>query len=146
MSNRKSHSSRRGSQLRQSESEKRHSARNKVLIRDVLLGWQENGSMTESAASLEDVSVHGCLLRCSKRPVPRSGDGILFKVPGIEFSEWVPGILIEVKKPFLSDCLVRIRFLEPLSYATFKHLINGPEPEWVRKNKALEQELDRWWK
>ena len=140
------HPSRRGSKSTEPGNEKRRSSRNKVVVRDVLLGWQEKGSMAELPACLQNVSLHGCLVTCPKRPLPRRSDFIWFKVPGVASSDWVEGILIEAKKPFMGHCSVRIKFLEPLSYATFKYLIYGPDPEWVQRDEAFEQEMNQVWK
>ena len=102
--------------------------------------------MVELPASLQNVSLHGCLVKCAQRPLPKRSDFIWFKVPGIVSSDWVEGLLIEAKKPFLSTCSIRIKFLEPLSYATFKYLIYGPDPEWVQRDEAFEQEMNQVWK
>jgi hypothetical protein len=102
--------------------------------------------MAQAAASLQNVSQHGCLVKCATLPLPKRSDCIWFKVPGVVSSDWVEGILIEAIKPFLSKCSIRIKFLEPLSYATFKYLIYGPDPEWVQRDEAFEQEMDQVWK
>jgi hypothetical protein len=102
--------------------------------------------MAESPASLQNVSSHGCLVKCAKCPLINRSNFIWFKVPGVASSDWVEGILIEAKKPFLSTYSIRIEFLEPLSYATFKYLIYGPDPEWVRRDDAFEREMDQVWK
>jgi hypothetical protein len=115
-------------------------------MRDVLLGWQENGRMVEALVSLRDVSLHGYLVKSAQRPLPKRSDCIWFKVPGVVSSNWVEGILIEAKKPFLSNCSIRIKFLEPLSYAAFKYLIYGPDPEWVQRDEAFEQKMNQVWK
>jgi hypothetical protein len=146
MESQKSDSFRCGSRATNRGKENRRSSRNNPLIRDVLIGWQENGNMAEMPASLQNVSLHGCLVKCAKRPLPERSDFIWFKVPDVASSEWIEGILIEAKKPFLSDCSIRIKFLESLSYATFKHLIYGPDPEWVQRDEAFEQEMDQVWK
>jgi hypothetical protein len=102
--------------------------------------------MVELPASLENVSLYGCLVKCAKRPLSKTSDHIWFKVPGVVSSDWVEGILIEAKKPFLSDCSIRIKFLGPLSYAMFKYLIYGPDPEWVQRDEAFEQEMNQVWR
>jgi hypothetical protein len=102
--------------------------------------------MAESPASLQNVSLRGCLVKCAQRPLPKRSDPIWFKVPGVVSSDWVEGILIEAKKPFLSTCSIRIKFLEPLSYAAFKYLIYGPDPEWVGRDETFEQKMDQLWR
>src|SRR5947207_1333108 len=89
MSYRNPDSSRQCSRTGRPESENRRASRNNPLIRDVLLGWQENGSMAESPASLQNVSLHGCLVKCPNRPLPKRSDLIWFKVPGVASGEWV---------------------------------------------------------
>jgi hypothetical protein len=114
-------------------------------MRDVVLGWEENGTMTEFPVVLINVSLHGCQAKSARSPKPKRSDSIWFKVPDFQDEHWVEGILIEAQKPFFGPCTIRVKFLEPLHYSAFKYLVYGPEPPWVRSTQE-EVEMDQLWR
>lgn len=115
-------------------------------MRDVVLGWDKDGTRVELPAFLKDVSMSGCKATSSVRPRARLGDPIWFGLAGSDPADWLEGILIDAKKPFLQECTIRIKFLDPLPYAMYKYLVYGPQHEEARKNQVRECETDQFWR
>src|SRR5262249_5759502 len=101
--------------------DRRRICRSRPLIRDVVLSWRKDDAIVEFPVSLENVSLHGCLAKSRGYPAPKRGESIWFKAPGSGCDDWVEGVLIEARKPFLGKCSIRIKFLAPLPYSSFKY-------------------------
>jgi hypothetical protein len=60
---------------------------------------------------------------------------------------WKEARVIAVRKPFFGKCKVRISFLVPFEYETFKQLVYGPDYlSNVPQGEAMEHEKDEFWK
>jgi hypothetical protein len=126
--------------------ERRRAWRNPAAIHDVVLGWEKDGSRDELPAFLEDVSIEGCRASSRQLPTARPGEPIWFGLAGSHPAERIKGILVDARKPFLRKCSIRIKFLTPLPYATFKYLVYGPQAGHPKKPELREYETDQFWK
>jgi hypothetical protein len=133
------------SEMTRVTSDRRRSCRYRVVIRDVLLGWKENDIFIELPASLEDLSLSGCLATTNHSRVPKAGESIWFKAPASEPGEWAQGIVVSVRKPLLRRCAIRIQFLIPLTYALFRLLVQGPDTARPDVDRP-DFECDHFWK
>jgi hypothetical protein len=126
--------------------ERRHACRSRAVVRDVVLGCQPDDRRDDLSASLENVSIDGCLAKSRSRPKARPGDPIWFGLAGSHPSERTEGILIEARRLFFGGYSIRIRFLTPLPYAMFKHLVYGPQHSDQRPSVYRECETDKFWR
>src|SRR5262245_17069634 len=127
------------------ESDRRNTCRYPAVIKEAVLGWCEGEARKEITARLENISHKGCLAT-SKVPIPRKpGETVWLKLPTLESSEWVEGVLRSVAKPFLRRCSVRIEFLTPLPFSTFKSLVYG-SIEIENQRDLPEHESDHFWR
>jgi hypothetical protein len=126
--------------------ERRRACRSRAVVRDVVLGCQPDGSCDDLPASLENVSIDGCLAKSRSSPKARPGDTIWFGLAGSHPAERTEGILIEARRVFLGGYSIRVKFLTPLPYATFKHLVYGPQGPGQRPGVYRECETDKFWK
>jgi hypothetical protein len=83
--------------------------------------------MVELPVYLDNVSSAGCAARSDRPPVPQPGEPIWFKASGIDRFDWVVGTLISTRRSLLGKYKIRIRFLAPLPYDTFKFLVYWPD-------------------
>ena len=56
------------------------------------------------------------------------------------------GIVVSALKPFMGKCSIRVRFLSPLSYNTFKMLVYGKEGIDMNQRDRPEYENDQFWR
>jgi hypothetical protein len=142
----KGHASRRRARTDEVANDRRRACRSRAVMHDVVLGWEKDGKIGELPAFLEDVSMDGCLAKSRTIPTPHRGDSIWFGLAGSAPTERIEGILIDARKPFLRECSIRIKFLTPLPYATFRYLVYGPQNARPTRGELLEYETDQFWK
>jgi len=66
---------------------------------------------------------------------------------GVSPSDWTEGIIVSVRKPLFRKCQVRIAFLAPFPYESFKTLVYGPEHLRETAGPQLpEHEQDHFWR
>ena len=126
--------------------ERRRACRSRAVIHDVVLGWEKDGTSDELPGYLEDVSMDGCRARSPRVPPVRPGETIWFGLAGSQPAERIEGILVDARKPFLRECSIRIKFLTPLPYATFKYLVYGPQDFKPKEVDRRECETDQFWR
>jgi hypothetical protein len=129
-----------------SPSDRRRACRSRAVVREIVLGWQKGDTSGDLPASLENVSLEGCMARSRNVPAIVPGDPIWFGIAGSHPAERIEGILIEARRPFIGGCRVRIRFIEPLPYATFKHLVYGPQGPATNPGGNPVFETKEFWK
>jgi hypothetical protein len=112
----------------------------------VVLSWEKDQSMVQLPVYLENLSLYGCLVKSKTCPALQCGDPVWFGLPGTERADWTEGILVTSRKAFLGRCSISIRFLTPLPYLTFKHLVVGPEPGEKERFDAPDYEKDQFWR
>ena len=118
-------------------------------MKAAVVGWGEGESRSIFPATLENVSMSGCLLKSACKPGLEPGDRIYFKSAcpdeGDE-GEWIAGELIAAVKPFLRKCLIRVRFVSPLPFLLFKLLVYGPEGIDLQSLRRPDYESDQFWR
>jgi len=120
----------------------RYPAATKVLILSLI----ESGSAVDHSVQLENVSMQGCLVKSRREPRVQPGERVWLKVLGNITIPMIAGIVISVVKPFLGKCSIRIRFLAPLPYQTFKMLVYGSEEIDMNLRNRLDYENDQFWR
>jgi len=115
-------------------------------IRDMILSLFESGSPMDQPVQLEDVSMQGCLVISRRGPRMQPGERVCLKALGAATSPVIEGIVVSDVKPFLGKRSIRIRFLAPLSYQTFKMLVYGTEGIDLNLRDRPVHENDQFWK
>jgi hypothetical protein len=115
-------------------------------MKAAVVGWDEGGSRSVSPATLDSISMSGCLLKCSLKPRLEPGDRIYFKSKCLDEREWIAGTLASAVKPFLRKCLIRVRFLSPLPFLMFKLLVYGPAGIDLESQRRPDYESDQLWR
>lgn len=126
--------------------DRRLSCRYPAAIKPVLLSFEESGFRVEHAAELANVSLQGCLVTSRRNPRIEPGGRVWIKIPGEFTYPAIEGAVVSAVKPFLARCAIRIRFLEPLAYRTFKRLVYGEEGIDLNERERPLYENDQFWK
>ncbi len=126
--------------------DQRLSCRYPAAIKAVVLSFEVSGSPVEHTAELTNVSMQGCLVLSRQNPHSEPGDRVWVKVPGEITCPVIEGAVVSAVKPFLARCAIRIRFLEPLAYRTFKRLVYGEEGIDLNERERPVYENDQFWK
>ena len=128
------------------EDERRTTYRYPAKMKEAEVGWGEGESRTVFPATLENVSMSGCLLKCSCKPSLEPGGPIYFKSSYADNGVWIAGELVSAVKPFLRKCLVRMCFVSPLPFPLFKLLVYGPEGIDLQSLERPDYESDQFWR
>ena len=88
----------------------------------------------------------GCLVKSRRNPRLRPGERVWLKVLGQVSNPVIDGIVVSAVKPLLGNCAIRIRFLAPLSYQTFKMLVYGKEGVDLNLRDRPQFENDQFWR
>ncbi len=139
-------SRRNGSKPMNSAMDRRSTCRYHPATKDVILSLTESGTLADHPAELENVSMQGCLVKSRRNPNLLPGEQVWLKVAGDISTPVIDGIVVSAVKPFLGKRVIRIRFLEPLSYLTFKRLVYGEEEIETNRRKLPEYENDQFWR
>jgi hypothetical protein len=126
--------------------DRRRVCRSRPVMRDMVLSWDKDQTIVQFPIWLENLSLHGCLVKSATRPALKPGEFLRVVVPGFEPVDGTEAILIESRKPVLRKCSIRIKFLLPLPYETFRFLVFGPEHHEMEQRILLDYETDQFWK
>jgi len=113
---------------------------------DAIISSAESGYQVNHSVQLENVSMHGCLVKSRRGPPMEPGERVSLKVLGDVTSPVIDGIVVSSVKPFLGKRSIRIRFLAPLPYQTFKMLVYGTDGIDMNLRDRPEYENDQFWK
>ena len=145
-----SHSARRsgrsGSRTIGSAKDRRLACRYPAATKALILSLLESGSVVEHSVQLENVSMQGCLVKSRRVPRVQPGERVWLKVLGNITIPMIDGIVVSAVKPFFGKCSIRIRFLAPLPYQTFKMLVYGSEVIYTNFRNRLDYENDQFWR
>ncbi len=126
--------------------DQRLACRYPVTTKDVVLSFVESGSQVDHSVQLENVSMQGCLVKARRGPPVHPGETVWLKALGDFTTPVIEGIVVSAVKPFLGKCAIRIRFLAPLPYQTFKMLVYGSEGIDLNLRDRPEYENDQYWR
>jgi len=126
--------------------DRRLACRYPAAIKAVILSLIEFGSPLDHSVQLENVSMHGCLVKSRRNPRVQPGERVWLKALGDISTPVIDGIVVSAVKPFLGKCAIRIRFLAPLSYQTFKMLVYGKEGIDMNLRDRPDYENDQFWR
>ncbi len=112
----------------------------------MMLSLFESASPVDQTVQLEDVSMKGCLVVSRRGPRMQPGDRVSLKALGAVASPVIEGIVVSDVKPFLGKRSIRIRFLAPLPYHTFKMLVYGTDGIDLNLRDRPVHENDQFWK
>jgi hypothetical protein len=130
--------------------DRRVACRYPAAIKVLVLSMIDSGSLVDHSVELENISIRGCLLRSRRDHGLQPGERVWLKAMGSITTPVMDGIVVSAVKPFLGYCSIRVRFVAPLSYHTFKMLVYGTEGIDANDNSrscpAQEQEQDQIWR
>jgi len=126
--------------------DRRLACRYPVATKAVILSLIESGSQVDHSVELENVSMQGCLVKSRREPRVQPGERVWLKVLGNITIPMIAGIVISAVKPFLGKCSIRIRFLAPLPYQTFKMLVYGSEGIDMNLSDRPVHESNQFWR
>ena len=145
-----SHSGRRsgrnGSRTISYAMDRRVACRYPAAIKALILTLIESSSLVDHSVELENVSMQGCLVKSRRGPRVRPGERVWLKALGNITTPVIDGIVVSAVKPFLGKCSIRIRFLAPLPYQTFKMLVYGSEGIDMNLRDRPDYENDQYWR
>ncbi len=139
-------SGRSGSRMIGSAKDRRLACRYPAATKVLILSLIESGSAVDHSVQLENVSMQGCLVKSRREPRVQPGERVWLKVLGNITIPMIAGIVISAVKPFLGKCSIRIGFLAPLPYQTFKMLVYGSEKIDMNLRNRLDYENDQFWR
>jgi len=94
-----------------------------------------------------DISLSGCMVESSHLPRRMERQSVWVRPLGVAPSDWAEGIIVSVRKPLFGKSQVRVAFLAPFPYESFKGLVYGPENRRELADSASpEHEQDHFWK
>jgi hypothetical protein len=127
--------------------DRRRACRYLVALPESSLGWWEESSFVDTPCRTIDISLIGCMVE--SRPLPRrmARQSVWFRTLGVSPSDWTEGIIVAIRKPLFRKWQIRISFLAPFPYESFRSLVFGPDQlgETARR-ESLEHETDHFWK
>jgi hypothetical protein len=128
--------------------DRRGSCRYPALTRECTLGWKVDGSMIEIPVYLENLSTGGCRVSSSRPLDPSPGEPIWFKTASVNPFHWIAGTLISTHSFLVGKLIIKIQFIDPLPYETFKFLIYGPDDTRGprRRGSIPSHETDKFWR
>jgi hypothetical protein len=145
-----SHSGRRrernGARSINSAMDRRLACRYPAAIKALILSWAETGSLVDHSVQLENVSMQGCLVKSRRGTRVQPGERVWLKALGDITTPVIDGIVVSAVKPFFGKCSIRIRFLAPLPYHTFKRLVYGTEGIDMNLSDRPDHERDQFWR
>ncbi len=87
------------------------------------------------------------MIEARQRPRLTERQSVWLRPLGVVPSDWLEGIIVGVRKPWLRKCQLRIAFLAPFPYESFKAMVYGPEDlHDVAVRESPEHEQDHFWK
>ena len=107
----------------------------------------ESGALVEHPVDILDVSMGGCLIKSAKNLRLRPGEKVWLQAMGEISSPVMDGLVVSAVKPFFGSNSIRVRFLSPLSFQTFKMLVYGTEE--IDRPVVIERpehENDQFWR
>jgi hypothetical protein len=117
------------------------------VLAESALGWWEDSRFVSIPCRLIDVSQAGCLVEAAPLPSRTERLSVLVRIQGASPEDWVEGVVVATKKSFFRKCQIRIGFLAPLPYESFKTLVYGPSPSSeAADSERLEHEKDHFWR
>jgi hypothetical protein len=125
--------------------DRRRSYRYPSVVPGGVLCWESGGVPVEEPVRVVNVSLDGCLLECRRGPGNIPGLQLLLKCPGISFPDGIEGVLVGARHTIFRSRPVRMRFLNPLPFVSFKILVYGPDQEVPTPN-VQEHEWDIYWR
>jgi hypothetical protein len=126
--------------------DRRLACRYPTATKTVILSLIESGSQVDHSVQLENVSMEGCLVMSRRGPRVQPGESVWLRVLGDITTPVIGGIVVSAVKPFLGKCSIRIRFLAPLPYQTFKMLVYGSEGIDMNLSDRPDYENDQYWR
>jgi len=145
-----SHSGRRrarnGARTISSAMDRRLACRYPAATKAAILCWFESGPQVDHFVQFESVSMYGCLVKARRGPRVQPGERVWLKALGDISTPAIDGIVVSAVKPFLGKCAIRIRFLAPLPYQTFKVLVYGSERIDINVRDRPVHESDQFWR
>jgi hypothetical protein len=127
--------------------DRRQVCRYPVIHPDASAGWWEDKHFCTARAQMIDISMSGCLMVLARGAKRAVGQPIWLCPLELATADWIEGVVVAAHKPFLGPCSVRMTFLTPFPYESFKKLVYGTQHVDHRAGEdAPEHERDHFWK
>jgi hypothetical protein len=87
------------------------------------------------------------MVESRRRPPQVDRQSVWLRLIGVSPSDWPEGIIVSVRKPLFRSCQIRIGFVAPFPYESFKTLVFGPDHlHDMADRDRPEHETDHFWK
>jgi len=127
--------------------DRRRIIRHSVVLPDALLGWWEQENYTTISVQLVNLSISGCMVESRQLVGRAERQPVWMRALAVEPAEWTEAVVVRVKKPLFRRCQVRLRFLAPFPFESFKMLVYGPDQGGVSETEETpEHERDKFWR
>ena len=147
MSDRKNYSARNAVSRLSGSNERRRACRYVVAFPDGLLGWWEDSCFVNTPCRTIDVSLAGCLVESRPLPGRMEQQSVWFRALNVSPGDWTEGIIVAVRKPWFRKWQIRISFLAPFPYDSFRSLVFGPDHlREIAERDSPEHEKDHFWR
>jgi hypothetical protein len=117
-----------------------------AATRALILFLRESGSLVDHSVELVNVSMQGCLVKSRRCLRMQPGERVWLKAAGDIATPVIDGIMVLAVKPFFGKCSIRIQFLAPLPFQTFKMLVYGTEEIDMDLGDRPIHETDQFWR
>jgi hypothetical protein len=127
--------------------DRRRMLRERVGFPDALLGWWDESNFTTRSVQLINLSMSGCLVEAPQHPRRAEQQAVWLRPLAVAPSEWIQGVVVSIHKPLFKRCRIRLSFLAPFPYDSYKALVYGADlPRDPLKEQTPEHEQDHHWK
>jgi hypothetical protein len=130
-----------------SGNDRRRACRYLVALPDGSLRWWEDSRFVDTPCRIIDISLVGCMVKSRSFPRRMKQRSIWFRPPGDSPVDWTEGIIVAVHKPWFREWQIRINFLAPFPYESFRSLVFGPAHLGeAAERESPEYERDHFWR
>jgi hypothetical protein len=87
------------------------------------------------------------MIESRRLPLRLVRKSVWLRAVGVSPSDWLEGIVVSGRKPIFRNCQLRIRFLAPFPYESFKTLVFVPDSDGtIAVPDTPEHEKNHFWK
>jgi hypothetical protein len=130
-----------------SGNDRRRACRYLVALPDGSLRWWQDSRFVDTPCRMIDISLVGCMVESRSFPRRMKQRSVWFRPLGDPPVDWTEGVIVAARKPWFRKWRIRISFLAPFPYESFRSLVFGPAH--LRENadrESPEHEKDHYWR
>ncbi len=127
--------------------DRRRSCRYTVALPECCLAWKKDSSVVEKPCRVVDISMGGCQLESRSVPTLMEQQPVWLRIHDLSQGDWTEGIFVSGWKPWFRNRRIRIRFVSPLPYEAFQHLLFGRDfLHEIAAREIPEHDRDHFWR